>query len=250
MPLGKRSRRGRSTRSVKRAKFARALKRRVYGPSRLQRYVRAAVMATSETKYTVQTKENANLMHNGGQNVGGVFGWPVIVNLLATSQGNTQTTRVGDNVFGKLLSVKCWLSNKSDRPNVMYRIFVLACPPNAYTGDILNNSNVWRGETGNRIIDSVNTDKYKILYHRIVRPGGNDYSLEPSATLKEKSTFIKFAIPLRGRMIKYQTDGSQLPTYQNNILSLFIIPYDATGTLTTDNIASCSVISKFYFKDA
>lgn len=221
----------------------------IRGRNRLARTVRSLVLRNTETKYAFQTAEDLQLWHNAGLSVStgvGATGYFALANLLGCSQGNTQTTRVGDSVFGKLLSIKIWLANKSDRPNVMYRIMLLSMPTDASTSFP---TGFFRGEAGNKMIDSVNTDRYKILKSRMIKPGANDYSLEGSSTLREKSNFIKMTIGLGNREIRYNTDGGSAVSNQRDNLVLFIMGYDATGTLTTDKIASCTVTSKFYFKD-
>lgn len=231
------------------AKKRRVMRKRTY-KSRvtraLPRVVRSLVLKNTETKYNVNGYDNYQLYHNSGTQVAGVNYLTYFSNLLSTSVGTSQNTRIGDSVFGRFLSIKLWLSNKSDRPNVMYRIAVVSVPPDQLVG---NPAGLFKGEAGNKIIDSINTDRYKIIYHKIVKSQANDYSLESGATLKEKSIYHKITIPLKNRMIKYSLDSGVTPSYQNNCLSLMVLAYDATGTLTTDNIASYSMLYKFYFKD-
>lgn len=220
-------------------------KRKVFkkGGSRLVRMIKSVSLRNAETKYAVTTGENQQLYHNGGST-------PVYVNvtnLLATSQGTSQTTRVGDCVFGRFLTLKLWLSNKLDRPNVMYRIMLVAMPADQYAAGAP--TGYFRGENANKIIDSLNTDRYKIVASRLIQPFGGDYSLESGSTNKEHSRYIKMTIPLKNRQIYYTTDGGTLPVAQRNILSLSIIAYDAFGSLLADNIASYTYVAKFYFKD-
>lgn len=220
-------------------------KRRVFrkGRGKLVRMIRNVSIRNAETKYAVAAATNSQLYHNGGENPTYVN----VTNMLATSQGTSQTTRVGDCVFGRFLSIKLWLSNKLDRPNVMYRIMVVSMPADQYAAGAP--TGYFRGESANKIIDSLNTDRYKIVASKLIQPFGGDYSLESGATNREHSRYIKMAIPLKNRQIYYTTDGGNLPVAQRNILSLSIIAFDAHGSLLTDNIASFSYIAKFYFKD-
>jgi len=206
--------------------------------------VRNVINAMAETKFKSLGVENFQLFHN----VGGAGGPVVYGNLLRTDSGSLQTQRVGDTVWGKYLQMRLWLSNKSDRTNIMYRILVISTPP-----DQVNTTNpvsLWKGFVGNRMLDYVNTDIYNVVYEHMLDVEAGDTSQEPDAALREISTFHKFTIPL-DRKIQYQTDasGTVIPSLQSNCLSLVVIPYDAFGTLVTDNVASYAAGGIFCYKD-
>lgn len=231
-----------------RRKYAsRRSKRYTRGGSRLVRAVRAASLRVAETKYRSYSEEARELYHNGGSALGGF--WPVQTsNMLSTSQSNTQQGRNGDEVWPVGLSIKLWLSNKLDRPNVMYRILVIACPPDQAT--TAQPAGLMQGSIGNYMLDFVNTDKYNVKYQKIIKPFAGDYSLETGATNREHSTSHTFYLPLKKRgKLAYSADAGNLPKYQRDCLSLVVIAYDAAGTLTTNNIASMSFVYRFYFKD-
>lgn len=205
--------------------------------------IKRVTLKTSETKYGSSNAENQQLYHNGGT----AATYNQLQNLLATAQSGTQNGREGDRINAKGLSIHMWLSNKLDRPNVMYRIIIYTCPVDQYT--TASPSGFFQALHANKMIDYVNTDKYKIVYHKIIKPFSGDYSLESGATNKEHSTFLKIYIPLKNRAVTYNTDAGTIPNNQNNILCGAVIAYDAYGSLTTDNIASFSYVTKFYFKD-
>lgn len=209
----------------------------------LLKVARTAVLKQTETKNRTIATENVQLYHNGG--VGGNY--VVQSNLLQTPVGTSQVTRVGDEVFGVGLKVRLWLSNKSDRPNVMYRVMIVSVP--VEYASVTSPSNLFKNDVGNKMLDPVDTDRYKVIYHRVFNPAAGDFSLETGATNKEHSRLVSVYIPLKNRRIKYNTDGGSTPSYQRNCLSLVVIPYDAWGSTTGDNIASMAYHTKFYFKD-
>lgn len=202
---------------------------------------RSAVLKSCETKYVSSGSENVQLYHNGG----GAFSWVSLSNLLATTQGNTQITRVGDEVYPVGLSMRLWLSNKSDRPNVSYRVYIVAVPPDQTS---TSPTGFFKGVSGNKMVDYIDTDRYNVLYHKILGPLSGDYSLESAATNKEHSRLLKIWLPIKGKVV-YNIDGGNLPKYQKHILSFGVIAYDAFGSIVTDNIASYAVAYRFYFKD-
>lgn len=209
----------------------------------LIKLIKKITLKTAETKYGSQNAENQQLYHNGG--AAGTYNH--IQNMLQTAQSTTQNGREGDKINAKGLSIHLWLSNKLDRPNVMYRVIVYTCPFDQYTA--ASPSGFFQGLHANKMIDYVNTDKYKILYTRLIQPFSGDFSLESGATNKEHSKELKIYVPLKNKLITYGTDGGLVPNNQSSILCLGIIAYDSYGSLTSDNIASFSYVTKFYFKD-
>lgn len=200
----------------------------------IARAIRSIALKNCETKHRFLTAENVQLYHNVAY---------LNTNLLSCSQSNTQTSRVGDEVIGQYLNLKVWLSNKADRPNVMYRIIV-------YSSNLQDTSLYWAsGSSGNYMLATVDTDKIKIIKQKIIKPLSGDYSLESGATGREHSNLVSFNIRLKNRKIKYQADSGSVPKWQGNYIHFAVIAYDAYGTVSTDNIASFGWQSCFYFKD-
>lgn len=238
-------RRYRGKRRVRKAKRSRA------GPSK--KHILSVIYNMSETKYKSLTAENEQLYHNVGRGAG--LGYVAIASLLRSTDGTTQAGRIGDSVYAMRLSIKLWLATKADRPNVMFRIFIVAVPSNQ--AGISNPANLFKGFAGNKMIDNINTDVYSVVYHRIVKITHGDTSLEKGgvdpladAQLHEVSKMVKINLRLN-RKINYivETGNGDVCKEKRDNLSLVIIPYDATGTLVTDNIASYSYHSMFYYKD-
>lgn len=206
--------------------------------------IKAVIGKMAETKFARLTAENQQLYHNVGLSTGPV----VFSHLLRTDKGTNQNSRVGDTVYGKYLKLKLWISSKSDRPNVMYRIMVIQCPPDqALT---TNPTDLFRAYNNNKMVDYINTDKYGIVYQKYIRIE-SDSSVESGAALHEVSKIVNVYVPLN-RKVTYQADLDGTATVcklMRNNLSLVIIPYDAFGTLTTDNIASYACCGLFCFKD-
>jgi len=212
----------------------------------VKRQVMSVVYNMSETKFKSLQAENEQLYHNVGRGAGG--GYVAIASLLRTTDGATSITRIGDSVYAMRLSMKIWISTKSDRPNVMFRIFVIACPSNQ--SGIANPSGLFKGYSGNKMIDTINTDTYSVVYHRMLKITHGDSSLEGGAHLHENSKLVRINIKLN-RKINYivESGNGDVCKEKRDNLSLVIIPYDAYGTLVTDNIASYAYHSLFYYKD-
>ena len=196
--------------------------------------IKTIALRNSEMKHLTTQTENINIYHN--------VAYGVAYNMLLTNQGSSQIQRIGDEVTAKYLHIKMWISQKLDRPNVMYRIILMA----ANSGQSL----AWSaGSSGNYMIANIDTDKVKVIRHKLIQPRNGDFSVESGATNREHSQLVKFKIDLKDRKIKYTTDGGTTPKLDSNYYSLYIIPYDAYGTPTSDNIASFACQSTFYYKD-
>lgn len=202
---------------------------------KVETIAKKAVLKLSETKHVSQSTENAQLYHNS---VGIPFN-----GLLQLAQGDAENQRIGDEVIGRSLKLKFWLSTKLDRQNVIYRIILLRLPKDQETGAF----DPMEAVTGNKLIDYINTEKYTPVFQKFVKIQGTTTHAS-GATTQEVSKLVSFNINLKDRKIKYENDSVNVK-YQRDTLRLAIYAYDAYGTLTSDNIASYACNARFYFKD-
>lgn len=202
------------------------------------------IKGMSESKFKGISLENLSLYHNVG-----AFAGPVVYgDLLRTDLGTNQNQRTGDSVYASYLKLRLWMSNKTDRPNVLYRVMVITAPPDQANSG--NPTNFWKGINGNRIIDFLNSDVYSTVYDKTLENHVGDMSLETASNQKECSITHEFTIPIN-RKVGYQTDvsGTPIPKFQRDCMCLVVVPYDAFGTLTTDVIATMACSGLFVYKD-
>jgi len=192
------------------------------------------IMKTTEAKHSNFAGENKQLFHNIPYYTS---------NLLQTSLGLEdedtpgKSMRVGDEIYLNNINARIWMSNKHDRPNVMYRIMLVE-----YTqGHTVDNALVFFTQT-NKMLDRVNNEKVRVLAAKYVKPGA-DYTLNAH----EHSFLItmnkKYAKP---RKVVYH-NGGQVPKKTN--VALVVCCYDAFGTAQTDNIASFAYDLKLTWRD-
>lgn len=244
-----------------RPRGSRNMKKKVYGPNRstltkyknrvnkrgtLVRLIKKISLGQHETKQVHRVLENINVNHNQGY---------AFTNLLYTTQGindndtgaNNYNCRLGDEVQGKGISIKLWIANKLDRPNIMYRLVVFKYQSQS----IPTLSSIFVGANGNKIMDDLDREYITPVYQKLFNLQVG-YSAYPSGSLgdadgREAHIYKKIYIPLKDKKIHYNNGGS-VPKFVDYGFAL--IPYDSYGTLTTDNICSFSYQMKFYFKDA
>jgi len=217
--------------------------RRATGTKKLVSLIKKVSLRNVETKHTHYLIENQNLNHNSGY---------LKLKLLETTQGVADTqsgtsfyaSRLGDEVIARGLSIKLWLANKKDRPNVMYRIIVfkyqsLTTP---------TSSSIFVGANGNKMMDDIDKEYITPVYQKIINLNmATTQIIDASPWVgREPHLYKSFYIPLKNQKIKY-TDGSTVPKFID--YGIRIIPYDSYGTLETDTIASMAFQYKFYFKD-
>lgn len=197
---------------------------------------RSVLRKTMETKTVGKTAENVQLFHNKPLYIG---------ELLNTAQGvtdpNDQTTnkaRIGDEILLRNLNIRFWLSNKLDRPNVMYKLYMFWYD-NAVT---LSDAVVYFTQS-NKMLDRINNENVGIIDQKTI------FSKEMYLNGTEKfehSQLCTLNGNWKGKKIKYD-DGSQTPSHKN--IGVCVACYDAYGTLQTDNIASLAYNYVVRFQD-
>lgn len=212
-------------------------------------------MKKAETKRYGFAEENVQLYHNVGPISAGLSAqtFPVFFNVWADiDKGTTHYNRIGDRITPRGMSLKIWLANKLDRPNVMYRIIIARVPKtvsNAVVTTAFTNfwDDIQLGNNNNKMLLKADTDKgIKFLYDRVFNVQvGNSTN---GTVQKEAHTLKKLWIrSKKGRDVVYDSTGANIIV--NNPIVMTIIPYDSFGTLGTDNIASCAYHGYIYFKD-
>lgn len=203
------------------------------------RIAKKVVLKTAETKYTKAAYEDLQLFHNTPT--------AVFLNMLYTPQGVTEESRVGDKIQAKGLQAKFYFESKPDRPNCTFRIIFYTSPPDQVSSG--SPSAFFENDIGNKLLDKVNTNKYRIVKQKFIQMKGQDTTWNINDVKKNISKTVEMYIPFKGRTVTYSSESGGTPKYQRDCISCIVIAYDAYGTLVTDNIASVGFYSRFYFKD-
>lgn len=206
--------------------------------SSVRKIARKTALGLSETINSVNAEENLQLYHNKSY---------YVAKLLATKQGllddnsavsATNAVRKGDEIILKNINIRFWLSNKSDRPNVIYKGVL-------FWYDVTNppsDANVYYTQS-NKCLDRYNTENISIIDSFIVK-STNNYAVD--ANNHEKSYLATLNKSWKVKKIKYD-EGAAAPKMKD--IGFALVAYDAFGTLQTDNIASYAYNVKLSFKD-
>ncbi len=227
----------------------------------VRQIAKSETLRLAETKVVGRSSENNQLYHNVAL-IQGPF-------LQAIQQGTADPTlqtnanaRVGDEILLKSFSLRYWLSNKFDRPNVMYRITQFwypnrgGAPPNP--AEIYFNG----GTTKNTMIARVNNEVIRVIKDTYVFSGPSYMNAGPGPITQippsegvERSQIKFLTSNWKAKRIKYlDIGGSGAPGVaggipKNHDIYVCITAYDSWGTLTTDNISSFALDYQMSFKD-
>jgi len=202
----------------------------------VRKIAKKAVMGSAETKTVGKQTENVQLFHNKAL---------YVENLLSTSQGledpndlASNAARIGDSIRLTNTNIKFWLSNKSDRPNVMYRLILFWYDtPTTLTDAICFFTQ------SNKMLDRPNIENISIVDQKYIFSSSN-YAVD--ANNHERSQLATLKGNWKGKRITYD-EGKDKP--KKRTLGVCLVCYDAYGTLQTDNIASVAYNYNINFKD-
>lgn len=238
-----------SSRASKRFKTGPYRRRRFTNRLASKRYIskiaRKVVLSAAEDKEFAVDHAKQELYHNLVGTVAQINA-PTVNHM--PSQGDGDTNRTGDKIIARGFKVHALFGHKADRPNITWRVIIAAQRPGLGP---LNYSGLLKNMSGNGLLDECNKDRVTILMQKYLKPFKSDmqaHTAAPGAEPYDKEfTFTRrFWIP-RKMVYKFELNGG----YQHNDkeLYMYVLPYDAYGTLTTDNIGYCQVWTKFCYKD-
>lgn len=225
------------------------------GRQSFQARVKKVLMKNTETKFYQIGLEDKNLYHDVGNGTGPTTDQKALLFNPWTNidKGTAAHERIGDKIVPRMMVCRLWLANKADRPNILYRVIV-ARLPKIYGGSATSGTNLdlFRADNlssnGNTLCGMIDNEKgIRAYYDRVF---SNEIGFTTTAgsgvSNRECHKFLRIKIKRKGaRPIVYESGGGIV----NNPVAIYVIPYDSYGTLQTDNIASCALTTRLYYKD-
>jgi hypothetical protein len=196
-----------------------------------------------EIKEYYASGNNVQLYHDGSNGVtAGGFNNPFSP-LTGLPQGTGNGQRIGDDIYATDCSIRLWLSNKPDRPNVMYRVAVVILPGSSAL--IAPNVATLFPNAGTQFITAFNdTAQYSVLYDKIVNKDTYSTVWYAGASIaKERSFFHDVHLPFKAPVTFNGTNTATASLY------VYVIAYDAFGSLAADNIASYAYSTRLRYTD-
>lgn len=191
----------------------------------VKKIAKSVAMSIPEKKKFGFAEENVQLYHNKTIYLGK---W------LNCKQGTAdpnnlvdRLVRIGDEFYLRNINIRLWLSNKLDRPNVMYKCFLFWYDADA----TLSDTTCYFTQT-NKMLDRINDEQISIIDKQTIFSGA---SYENGTEKHEHSYLCTLKGSWKSKKITYDEGGAQ-PKKRD--IGLMVVCYDAFGTLQTDNIAS------------
>lgn len=239
----------------------------------LQAAVRRVLNKNSETKQSNQSPtDGQEIYHNNFISVSNT--------LLSTSQGvedpavGSSNNRIGDEIQVRGLSIKTMLEINERYSDVTFRLLVVK----SAKGDTPTRATLFNGLSGNKMIDSINKERYTILASRVVKlkqgnPGftnstggtaevavlGTNAGIEyatanPYTGISRATKIVKMWIPgyklanAKNSMVKYEHQSSQPKFFDYHFLIYAYSNYTTAQDIWYVARYNDTVI-QLYFKD-
>lgn len=210
-------------------------------------------MKVTETKYYDDALDNVPLNHNVGFFTGlvpYVGSIPWFYNIWRNiSPGPLRDQRIGDKISPVGISMKLYIENAVDRPNVMFRLIVCVLPKE-YNGTVTSpNFNPFQSmATGNRMLLPPDMDKgVKFLYDRVIRAPAGVQRTE-GGTYEKRINLLK-KLWIKSKKGSVITFNQALQQIVNRPLALYVIPYEAYSTSQESTVSFLSGMARLYYKD-
>lgn len=213
-------------------------KSRSYGTKNLVKLIKNVTMRETETKDRDVSIGKVELYHNTYTNLGNPF------TLSYPTQGTGDSDRIGDSIMQRGIKFRFLFGQKRDRMNVTFKMWLLQVPK----GQPFTTSQLFDITTGNVLLDSTNPDRVKVIYTKTRKFYTHNISGTSSTDYKEVTFPFQFYLK-RPKKITFSADNSIDPGQSDKDYFLIVAPYDAYGSLITDNIAYIQTFCRYYYKD-
>lgn len=258
------------TSGYKKAK-SRIVRRYKYAKSALGKSQTRAVKAivNKTLNRVIETKEstrnsgtNINMPHNNVYIVQDVVGGNLNPFFTQSGTGDPHALstgqRIGDQITLKGLLIKGMVEGSLQRSKVHFKVMLLRGPQ----GASFNRADIFKGNSNNKILDQINTERYKIIAmakFNVSPPNNGTASTINIAGLPNGQTaaisgnkVFNIWVPGRkfGKTINYENGNSgQVRFYDYRLV---ILSYDWFGTPQDSNNVGLlnELYTKIYFKDA
>lgn len=219
------------------------------GRGKLVPIIKKTILRMAEPKHKITAWDKQELWHNcgslaGTKSLGTV--WAIKDYGAMPTQGDSDVQRNGDHIYMQGIKVKVLLGQKEDRMNVTFRIVVIECTTDQEPYAVTGSGGLYDGVANHNLLDSVNTDRGRILYQKFIKKTISP-QLGSAGAERELTHTHAFYIPHK-RRIKFTDDVSN-NQYSGSRIYMYVHAYDAFGTLLTDNIGYAQGWSKLYYRD-
>lgn len=196
-------------------------------------------------------------------------------NPFSTSQGTKNPdnsifdNRIGDKITLRGMKMTFMFELNERYSDVTLRILVVKCAK----GDSPTASTLFNGISGNKIIDTINTDRFTVVYQKYLKmkspniasngtPSGGALTgagtfdmLNPQITLLSRATkihkvWLPYKVFSKSGVIQYENGSSQLKFFDYKVLVYAYSNYSTSDVLGFNVARVNEYINQLYFTDA
>lgn len=236
-----------------------------YAASVLQAAARRAILNVAETKKgTNSITDGQEILHNSYISLAD--------NLVATTQGtqnpddNTGLNRIGDQIQLQGVSLKFMVELNERYSDVTFRLMIVKCA----RGDVPTRATLFNGASGNKMLDTINTDRYTIIsqkWFKLKSPNtgalggetggvGSGVKLHSDnlneVVISRATKIVKHWIPgnkfVRSKILQYE-NGSPMPKFFEYRAVLYAYSNYSTAQDLYNVARLNDVVKVMYFKD-
>jgi hypothetical protein len=219
----------------------------------VRRIAKRTVLNTVEKKY----KSTDVYMINGNAYSGPNGGWPLYHNgcmtfdIVNNTSGGTnvfplngtgETVRSGAEIHSKGFMIRGSINVPSDRKNTSFYMYVLEY--NSVQGSPTIYTDFFKNITGSARLDPMNKDRFKAKKIGAYRL----YAADLATTQNGCINFKKW-LPFKRKLTFKDDTSAQVVRGMKEYLSIVIIPYDTTASLTSDILGYARINATLYYAD-
>lgn len=236
--------------------------------SKLQAVVRRQIV--DFTKRNLETKQAVSTSTDGAEIAHNNF-VTLDTALLSTTQGlgdndtNTLGNRIGDEITLKGIKLKMMIECNERYSDVTYRLMVIK----KAKGDALDKTTLFNGLSGNKMIDTVNKERFTIIaqkYFKITAPnlGANSgiftgvtsgaFTADSNLTLSRATKIVKLWLPYskinKSGKIQYENASTQVKFFDYSVILFAYSNYSTSDALNYTVGRVNDYVKQIYYTDA
>lgn len=197
--------------------------------------VKKVIMKTAESKHLNYSFGKVEVFHNS------FMPFHITNSAIMPIMGIGPDQRIGDQISVGGFMLRMMLGQKSDRPNVNWKWYIMRV-----NKGVVYAYNTWfENVINNCLLDPPNKD-----YVTVLKSGNFKHtvtSLEVGESAKEQTYSKKIWIPYKKTYRFGPGNGAQ--AHNDHELYFIVAPFDAYGTLLSDNIGYVQCMRTMYYKD-
>lgn len=218
-------------------KTRRVYKKKANSTSRIASICKSVIMKKAEAKRRNIDMGKTELYHNS-------FHLEALnSNTQLPGEGTGDDDRIGNEIYSSGYLIRALIGQKFDRPNVTFKYYVIK----VNRGFTYSYSLWFQALMNNVLLDTPHRQNVKVLKSGTIKPNVGA-SLAVAGVTREFTFPFKLWLPYK-KHLKLARDGPVNYVANDGDIYFMIAPFDAYGTLITDNIAYIDITTTFYYKD-